>query len=238
VTGEVVGRRVPSTSMRPSGPEPRRVVVRLVAAIATLVTVFLGMGTRPVGAHTDIDFTLPTDGAAVGEPVAEVTVGFTDPVTLIGPGFEVLDPQGTVLTPFVATDDDQVFRLQLDPPLAGGEAAVRYEVRAPDGHTVAGGFSFTISVDAGSTTTAVSTTTTVVPETTALPGTTESAVTAVPERTQPAAPAGDVPTTSAPAVEPETDEPENSAVYLTIAAAVVTGAAVFLFIRSRATTAG
>jgi methionine-rich copper-binding protein CopC len=96
-------------------------------------------------AHTELDFTLPTDGAAVGEQVTEITVGFTEPVTLVGPGFEVLDPQGNLSQPFVVTDDDIVFRLQIDPPIAGGEVGVRYEVTSEDGHIVAGSFSFTIA---------------------------------------------------------------------------------------------
>ena len=37
-----------------------------------------------------------------------------------------------------------VFLLQLDEPLAGGEAGVRYEVTAADGHVLEGGFRFTV----------------------------------------------------------------------------------------------
>ena len=117
-------------------------VIRLLGAAVLAV----GLAAVPTvaHAHTDFDFSLPTDGASVAEPVAEITVGFTEPVTLVGAGFEVLDPQGNVHTPFAVTDDDTVFRLQLDPPIAGGEAAVRYEVRAEDGHVLSGGIRFTI----------------------------------------------------------------------------------------------
>ena len=38
----------------------------------------------------------PIDGASLGEPLTEVTVAFTQPVTLVGPGFEVLSPQGEI----------------------------------------------------------------------------------------------------------------------------------------------
>src|SRR5690606_5129400 len=109
-------------------------------------------------AHTQFDYSLPTDGAAVGRPVTEITVAFTEPVTLVGNGFTVFDPQENIVEPFAVTDDDMVFRLQLDPPLAGGEAGVRYEVAAEDGHVLSGGFSFTVSVDAPVTTTSTSTT--------------------------------------------------------------------------------
>ena len=111
-----------------------------------------------VSAHTALDFTLPTDGATVGEPVSEITVGFTEPVILVGQGFEVFDPQGDIIVPLAVTDDDQVFRLQLDPPLGGGDVGVAYEVRSQDGHVVAGAFSFTVGVPAPTTTPATATT--------------------------------------------------------------------------------
>ena len=141
--------------VRPSAPTRlASIAARFVAVLVALLLV----GGAPATAHTDLDFTLPTDGAAVGEPVREITVGFTEAVTLVGPGFEVLDPQGRTLTPFAVTDDDRVFRLQLDPPIGGGEAAVRYEVRAEDGHVITGGFRFTISAAEPTTTLAPPTT--------------------------------------------------------------------------------
>jgi len=106
----------------------------------------------PASAHGDLDYTVPTDGASVGDLVSEITIAFTEPVTLVGNGFEVLDPQGNLLLPFAVTDDDIVFRLQLDPPIGGGEAGVRYEVTSSDGHTLSGSFSFTVAADAPATT--------------------------------------------------------------------------------------
>ena len=129
------------------------VVARLVGvAVAIVVTVSVA---QPAGAHTDFDYSVPTDGASVGEPVSEVTVAFTQPVTLVGNGFEVFDPQQNVLQPFAVTDDDAVFRLQFDPPLAGGPVGVKYSVTAADGHVLSGSFSFTVSVDLPPPTTCV-----------------------------------------------------------------------------------
>ena len=79
----------------------------------------------------------------MGDPVDEITVGFTDQVALVGNGFEVHDPQGNLLTPFVATDDNIVFKFQLDPPLGGGLVVVDYHIRAIDGDEQQGSFSFT-----------------------------------------------------------------------------------------------
>jgi len=121
------------------------VVARLVGvAVAIVATLSVA---QPADAHTDFDYSVPTDGASVGEPVSEVTVAFTQPVTLVGNGFEVFDPQQNVLQPFAVTDDDAVFRLQFDPPLAGGPVGVKYSVTAADGHVLTGSFSFTVSVD-------------------------------------------------------------------------------------------
>ena len=235
MTGYVVGRRVPSTRMCPTGMALPRVIARILTALAAVLFVVIP---RTASAHTDLDFTEPSDGAEVGEPVADVIVGFTQAVTLIGPGFEVLDPQGNVLTPPVVSDDDQVFRLRLEPPLAGGEAAVRYEVRAQDGHTITGGFSFTISADAPPSTTEPSTTEPSTTEpTTTEPSTTEPGTTAAPVSAE--APAVTAVSDGPPSDDDGTDdEGIASEVYLAIAGAVVIGVAAFAVIRARASTAG
>lgn len=107
----------------------------------------------PAWAHTEFESSAPADQATVEAPVAEITVVFTLPVAIVGNGFEVLDPEGNVISPEVETSDDTVFKLKLDQPLAGGEVGVRYEVAAEDGHVLAGGFSFTVTASASTTTT-------------------------------------------------------------------------------------
>jgi copper transport protein len=164
---------------------------RLMVVLGVLL---LAGAPAPALAHTDVDFTLPTDGASVGEVVAEITVAFNEAVTLIGPGFEVLDPQGRVLTPFVVTDDDVVFRLQMDPPLGGGLVAVKYTVAAQDGHTIDGNFTFTVAADAPVVTEPPTTT---VPPPTTLPLPAD-APTSDPPPSSTAAPATASPATAAP----------------------------------------
>lgn len=170
----------------------------MLASVSGLVVALLVALTA--AAHTDVDFTLPADGAVVDEPLAEITVAFGDPVTVIGPGFEVLDPGGNLLTPAVVTDDETVFRLQLDPPLAGGEAAVRYQVRAEDGHTIAGGFSFVITAGAP---------TTLAPTTSGVPA-------ATPRPTEPVL---DPVTTPVPSTIATTDPPDGPATTTAVTAA-------------------
>lgn len=227
-------------------------------AFLTFVGVFAGALAMPAvaHAHTDFDYSLPTDGASVGEPVDEITVAFTLPVTLVGNGFEVLDPQNNVLEPFAVTDDDTVFRLQLDPPLAGGTVAVKYEVRAEDGHVLTGNVVFAVDAPVPSTASPAT-----VPPTT-------SGATTPPEPVVTDAPttAAQVTTTTAP-VEPTDDEAaavagdaeveevaavvpgasgddgdsgggSGAGVFIAIAAAVALGAGGFLLVRPRTSGAG
>ena len=192
----------------------------------------------PASAHTDFDFSLPTDGASVGEPVSEVTVAFTLPVTLVGNGFEVLDPQENVLQPFAVTDDNTVFRLQFDPPLAGGTVGVRYTVTAQDGHTLSGGFSLTVSVDLPPPTTAAATLPpATVPELEPVTSTTVDAPTETP--VDGSITAGTTVSQAGVAVADVvtppngSDESDRSGVVIWIAAGVALLAAAFLAVRAR-----
>jgi methionine-rich copper-binding protein CopC len=182
--------------------------------IAVLGTVVIGPGSA--AAHTDLDFTVPTDGALIGQPLTEVTVAFTQPVTLVGAGFEVLDGQGEITQPFVVTDDDAIFRLQIDPPIEAGEVGVRYEVTAQDGHVISGGFSFTVSVTTSVTTAPASVSTPTVPTTSAVPAST-------PVDTQ----------AQITVASPDAGDDGNTGVFIAAALAIAVGAVAFLGFRRR-----
>ncbi len=167
---------------------------RVVALVVIAATVALAPGRAM--AHTELDFSLPANGTTVGEPVEEISVGFTDQVALVGNGFEVHDPQGNLLTPFVVTDDNKVFRFQLDPPLAGGVVTVDYHVRALDGDVQEGSFGFTVAAPLATSTTAATADATSAPATTA-------AATTLPA-VAPTGPATTGPATSGPATIPVT----------------------------------
>ena len=185
-------------------------------------------------AHTGFDFSLPAEGTTVGEPVELITVGFTDQVALVGNGFEVHDPQGNLLTPFVVTDDNKIFKFQLDPPLAGGVVVVDYHIRALDGDEQQGSFSFTVAAP--------------VPTSTEPPATSAPATSAPATSTAPTAPptvaissVPIAPTTVASTPPDSTTPPESddSDSERTLMFAVLLGIAVlaagFLVVRSRRT---
>lgn len=204
----------------------------VMAAAGLLAVMFASAPTAD--AHTDFDYSLPTDGASVGVPIDEITVAFTLPVTLVGNGFEVLDPQNNVILPFAVTDDDTVFRLQFDPPLAGGTVAVKYEVRAQDGHVLTGNFVFVVDAPVpttGAPPTTASPTTAPTTTTTAAPSST------VAETVLSTAPALSMTTATADSVEAgvagDDESGSGDGVIIAISTALAVGAAGFVLVRSR-----
>jgi methionine-rich copper-binding protein CopC len=216
------------------------VILRQVALVA--LTAVLVVGAPSVaGAHTDLDYTQPADGEQAGAPVGEITVAFSDPVTLVGAGFEVLTPAGVVVEPSVFSEDGAVYFLEMADPLAGGVAAVRYQVAAADGHVLDGGFSFT--VPAAPTTALVTAPATVTPATSgaaAPPGepatTAPPVITPAPTTTPPASVA--VPVPVAGDGDNEGDDGGAGGILIGVVVAVVVLAGIaFLLLRTRLSSA-
>jgi len=216
-----------------------RIAGRAVALIVCAATFALAPGRAM--AHTELDFSLPANGTTVGEPVEEISVGFTDQVALVGNGFEVHDPQGNLLTPFVVTDDNKVFRFQLDPPLAGGVVTVDYHIRALDGDVQEGSFSFTVAAPlATSTPSTTAAPTAIEPDptpATSAPATTDATTTTVPNAV------AAEPATTTPASSPATtvastlpsdgsDDDERTLMFLVLLGIAVASTG-FLLLRSR-----
>jgi methionine-rich copper-binding protein CopC len=210
---------------------------RAVALVVCAAAVALAPGRAM--AHTELDFSLPANGTTVGEPVDEISVGFTDQVALVGNGFEVHDPQGNLLTPFVVTDDNKVFRFQLDPPLAGGVVTVDYHVRALDGDVQEGSFSFTVAAPSATTTGVAptgagpgSTTVTSAPATTAAATTLPAAAVSESSTTTPTT----SPVTTAASTLPSdgSDDNERTLMFVVLLG-IAAASAGFLVLRSRRT---
>jgi methionine-rich copper-binding protein CopC len=209
-----------------------RRAVALAACVATLV-----FAPGRVMAHTELEFSLPANGTTVGEPVEEISVGFTDVVALVGNGFEVHDPQGNLLTPFVVTDDSKVFRFQLDPPLAGGVVVVDYHIRALDGDVQEGSFSFTVAAPLPTSTTTAAPTT-AAPTTVAPPATASTApattTTTQPEAAEPATTAPGTTVESAlPTDDTDSDGDRERTLMLVVLLVIAAAAGGFLVVRSR-----
>lgn len=116
-------------------------------AVATIVVAIMMLALPGQAfAHTAFDSSSPADGDVVDAPVEVVTITFTNPAEPAGDEFRVLDGDGTLRTPAeVTTIDGRAFDLRFDPPLAGGDIGVRWQVRAGDAHPIDGSFTFTVT---------------------------------------------------------------------------------------------
>ncbi len=110
----------------------------------------------PVNAHTGFGSSLPAEGDIVETPVDLVTIVFTGEATPVGDRFVARDATGAIRTPVsVSTVDNKVFSVRFDPPLAGGQIGVRWNVQAADAHPIEGAFSFTVTAPAPTTVPAI-----------------------------------------------------------------------------------
>lgn len=100
-------------------------------------------------AHTGFDSSTPAAGTTIDEPVDLVTIVFTGEATPVGEEFIALTPDGVLQeATSIATVDDKIFSIRFDPPLAGGEVGIRWNVQAADAHPIEGAFSFTVDAPA------------------------------------------------------------------------------------------
>jgi copper transport protein len=122
----------------------------MAAAIGVLVVAAgLVLGPATASAHTGFQSSTPAEGAAMDEPVSLVTIVFTGEANPVGDQFVALTPDGVVqaAASFV-TVDDKIFSITFDPPLAGGQVGIRWNVQAADAHPIEGAFSFTVTAPA------------------------------------------------------------------------------------------
>ncbi len=113
------------------------------AALAIAIVAVLALAPN-AHAHTAFESSDPSDGATIERLVNSITVTFTGAAEPAGEGFQVLAPDGRILSPHVEVgDDERTFTLTLDSPLGDGAIGVRWSVRAGDAHPIEGAFSFT-----------------------------------------------------------------------------------------------
>lgn len=94
-------------------------------------------------AHAVVTGSEPTDGAVLTFPPSEVTIRFSEPVSLTQS--QVLDPNGeNILEPAAAQGGDAGLRFELPGSLAEGTYIVSYHVVSLDGHPIAGSLIFSV----------------------------------------------------------------------------------------------
>jgi copper transport protein len=131
----------------PPGPS----IARCMAAAIGVLVVAAGLVLVPAtaSAHTGFQSSTPAEGAAMDEPISLVTIVFTGEANPVGDQFVALTPDGVVqAAASFATVDDKIFSITFEPPLAGGQVGIRWNVQAADAHPIKGAFSFTVTAPA------------------------------------------------------------------------------------------
>jgi copper transport protein len=124
---------------------------RRLAAVVGVLVVAAGLVLAPAtaSAHTGFQSSTPAEGTVIDEPVSLVTIVFTGEANPVGDQFVALTPDGVVqAAASFATIDNKIFSITFDPPLAGGQIGIRWNVQAADAHPIEGAFSFTVNAPA------------------------------------------------------------------------------------------
>lgn len=122
---------------------------RIAAVAASLTALLLLLAESPAAAHAGMESSDPAAGAVVQDPVAEITIVFSDWSEPVGAGFEVIESDGEIRRPNSwESPDGHTYVLHFDPPITGGQAGLQWTIRSADTHALSGGFSFTVAAPA------------------------------------------------------------------------------------------
>jgi copper transport protein len=118
---------------------------RLLVVLFLLWSVAAMVAAAPASAHAELEETAPAAGSVVPAAPSQVSVTFSEPVTLSLGRIVVMGPDGhpAQAGPPTTGTGDQVL-VPLRHGLGRGTYLVSYRVVSADGHPVAGGFTFSI----------------------------------------------------------------------------------------------
>ncbi|MGI5188197.1 copper resistance CopC/CopD family protein [Promicromonospora sp. CA-289599] len=120
------------------------VVIR--AAVGVLAALVLALWCAPSAtAHTRLESSAPAAGSTSDAPVAEVTLRFTLPVSLLGEGMVIDGPEGAVVADVAAAEDGLVVVATPSEALTAGDYTVTWTAAAQDGHPLEGTFGFIVA---------------------------------------------------------------------------------------------
>lgn len=135
-----------SAVVPPSGRRPLWAVQLIRIALPPLIVLIALVGAAQ--AHAVITGSEPADGAVVVGSPTEITIRFSEPVSLSRA--QVLDPDGhNILEPDAAQGGDRGLLLTLPNPLAEGTYIASYHVVSLDGHPIAGSLVFSVGYVSG-----------------------------------------------------------------------------------------
>ena len=115
---------------------------RFLALSALLILTF----SSTAGAHADVVSSDPDGDTVLTEPLDRVTLTLASSAELIGPGFQVVQPNGSISTPSSITSVDGVtWVVEFDPPVTH-DIGLRWSLKSADSHLIYG--SLDLMVDA------------------------------------------------------------------------------------------
>lgn len=128
----------------------RRVGVRTGVPAGLVAIALSALTVSPAAAHTEVDATVPGDGARVTAPLQQVQVTFTGPVAASGARLVLRAPDGSAVPAGGLEVAERALRLPLPEGLpTPGEYRGTWRVVSRDGHPLSGTFSFVYAPPAG-----------------------------------------------------------------------------------------
>ncbi|HEX2578592.1 MAG TPA: copper resistance protein CopC [Aquihabitans sp.] len=120
-----------------------RVTVRLLGALLAALALAL-VPAGPASAHAELSTSDPADGSVVDVAPSEVTIRFTEGVSVRPDGVRVLDGDGDRVDAGTATASGDTVVAPLDGALPDGGYVVAWRIVSADGHPVRGAFTFSV----------------------------------------------------------------------------------------------
>ncbi|WP_460067583.1 copper resistance CopC/CopD family protein [Streptomyces sp. YKOK-I1] len=119
--------------------------VRMIVLLFLAVTGALLAGAGPAAAHAALTGSDPAQGVVVDKAPTQVTLTFSETVSLNDDSLRVLDPKGTRVDEGEASNTSGTsYAVQLHSGLPDGTYTVTYQVVSADSHPVAGAYTFSI----------------------------------------------------------------------------------------------
>ncbi|UCM89166.1 copper resistance CopC/CopD family protein [Streptomyces marincola] len=123
-----------------SSASPAALLLLVASAFALLL-----LGATPAAAHAELTGTTPGDGEVVATAPEQVTLTFSESVSLPQDAFRVLAPDGEDVGEGTFTDEGgNTWAVPLDTGLGDGTYTVAWHVVSADSHPISGAFTFSI----------------------------------------------------------------------------------------------
>jgi methionine-rich copper-binding protein CopC len=123
-------------------------VGRITRAVVVAMVLALLLAPSALAHDTQID-SVPSAGAVLDEPPAEVSVEFDAPLMDVGEALVVRDAQGTVISEPAATVTGRTISTTVRTDVPPGEFTVGYRIVSQDGHAVTSSFTYTVAGEPG-----------------------------------------------------------------------------------------